>query len=158
MESNLIEQWFEKYGTGIYQYSLMILGNPHLAEDVLQETFVKVLKTISIPRDKEKIQSWLYMIARNSCYDLLRKEKKDKIINREYMKTNSSSFSQNTSEVEFLDMIVNLNSIEKEIVILHIVGGLTHKEIAKVMKLTVAGTKKRYERAIHKLRNDFEEA
>lgn len=156
MNLQLIEEWYEKYSAGIYRYSLMILGNPHSAEDILQETFIKALKTFNLPKNPQKIRAWLYTIARNCCYDFLRQKKKEEISNTEYQKA-YSPFFQNTSEVEFLDMLANLNAIEKEIVSLHIVSGLTHKEIAKVMKFTTASTKKRYERAIHKLRKEFEE-
>lgn len=157
MNQILIKEWYEKYKTGIYRYSLMILGNPHSAEDVLQETFIKALKTPIPPNDIDRVQAWLYKIARNCCYDLLRKEKKEEISTKELKIAHSPSFAQNISEVEFMDMLANLKVIEIEIVSLHIVAGLTHKEIAKVMKLTTASTKKRYERAIHKLRKEFEE-
>lgn len=156
MSHNLVEEWYEKYKTGIYRYSLMILGNPHTAEDVLQETFIKALKSPIPPNDIDRVQAWLYKIARNCCYDLLRKEKKEEVSNTEY-RTAYSSFTQNESEFEFFDMLANLSVKEKEIVSLHIVVGLTHKEISKILKLTTAGTKKRYERAIHKLRKEFEE-
>ena len=58
---------------------------------------------------------------------------------------------------EFIRLIAPLNRTEQQILSLRFIGGLTHKEIAQVLGLTVHGSKKRYERAIEKLRKEMEE-
>ena len=73
MNKTLIYNWYEQYKNGIYRYALSILKNPHSAEDVLQETFLRLLSGKYVVRE-DKIESWLYRVARNYCYDILRKQ------------------------------------------------------------------------------------
>lgn len=141
-------QWYEQYKVGIYRFSLSILKDPQLAEDVLQETFLRILSGKGNP-DPGKEQAWLYRVARNICYDILRKRKRE---TEEAINTPGPTGNQ----WEFLELIAPLSPVEQEIVSLKIIGGLAHKEIAKVMGITTAGAKKRYERAIAKLRKEME--
>lgn len=141
-------KWYEQYRTGIYRFSLSILKDPQLAEDALQETFLRLLSGKGNP-DPGKEQAWLYRVARNICYDTLRKRKRE-------TEEATNAPAPDAQNWEFLELIAPLSPKEQEIVSLKIIGGLTHKEIAKVMGLTTAGAKKRYERAIQKLRKEME--
>ena len=147
MNPELIHQWFETYKTGIYRFALSILKDPQLAEDVLQETFLRLLRGNRIPLPGKE-QAFLYKTARNLCYDILRKRKRE----TEEV-TNAPAPPEGW---EFLELIAPLSPKEQEIVSLKIIGGLTHAEIAAVIGTTPAGAKKRYERAIEKLRTEME--
>lgn len=143
MNQNLAQQWYEQYKTGIFRFALSILKDSHLAEDVLQETFLKLLSgKCRVHEGKE--QAWLYKVARNLCYDILRNRGREVEL----------TVKQNGESYAYIDLISGLDLTEREIVTLKIVGGLTHKEVARVMGLTVHATKKRYERAIQKLREE----
>lgn len=138
-----INEWYERYKTGIFRYALSILKDSALAEDVLQETFLKLL-TGKYTIQEDKAQAWLYKVARNLCYDILRKRSREQ-------KVRVAAVMESYA---YIDLIASLDLSEREIVTLKIVGGLTHKEIAKIMGLTEHAAKKRYERAIHKLREE----
>ena len=56
MNKMLIYSWYEQYKTGIYRYALSILKDPHGAEDVLQETFLRLLSGRYVVQE-EKIQA-----------------------------------------------------------------------------------------------------
>ena len=147
MHRQFFEELYTQHKTGIYRYALSILKNPDRAEDVLQETFVRLLRSNGLPFDPGGAQAWLYRVARNLCYDQLRKQKQE----TEYSEIGSPD------QCGFLDMIQTLSPKEQEILSLKFLGNLTHKEIADVLGLTVHGTKKRYERAIGKLRQSMKE-
>lgn len=148
MNHPFVYSWYEQYKTGIFRFALSILKDPQLAEDVLQETFLRILSGKGNP-DPGKEQAWLYRVARNICYDILRKRKHESA-------ESSAAPAPENNQWEFLELIAPLSPKEQEIVSLKIIGGLTHKEIAKVMGLTTGGAKKRYERAIRKLREEME--
>lgn len=137
------EHWYEQYRLGIFRFALSILKDPARAEDVLQETFLRLLTAHRIQFEPGMEKPWLYRVARNICYDYLRKQKKEQTFEKE---------PAAASDLKFIELIAPLSKIEKEIVCLKILGNLTHREIALVMRLTEHGTKKRYERAIRKLR------
>lgn len=148
MHNPLVYSWYEQYRTGIYRFALSILKDAHLAEDVLQDVFLRLLSGKGMP-DPGKEQAYLYRVARNICYDILRKRKRET-----EEASNAPAPAENTWE--FLELIAPLPPKEQEIVSLKIIGGLTHKEIAHVLGITTAGAKKRYERAIAKLRKEME--
>lgn len=144
MNREMIYSWYERYKTGIYRYALSILRDHHLAEDVLQETFVRLLTGKSRVRPGKE-QAWLYKVAHNLCYDILRKRN---------WEVGELQETAGREEYRYLDLMASLEQTEQEIVTLKIIGGLNHQEIAKIMGLSVHASKKRYERAIQKLREE----
>ena len=144
MNKSLIYSWYEQYKNGIFRYALSITKDPYLAEDVLHDTFVKLLSG-GIRCTSGKEQAWLYRIARNLCYDRLRKLKREQL----YEETPA----QLDRQFEYIDLISSLSAAEQEIVTLKIVGGLSHKENGSVLGLSAGAAQKRYERAISALRN-----
>jgi len=144
MNRSLIYSWYEQYKNGIFRYALSITKDPYLAEDVLHDTFVKLL-TGGIRCASGKEQAWLYRIARNLCFDHLRRSKREQA----YAETPARSDDQ----FEYIELISPLSPMEQEIVTLKIVGGLSHKEIGSVLGITASAAQKRYERAISTLRS-----
>jgi RNA polymerase sigma-70 factor (ECF subfamily) len=67
----LVETYYER----IYRMALRMTGNEQDAEDVLQETFIKVLKNIGSFKGMSSLSTWIYRIAMNEALMLLRKRK-----------------------------------------------------------------------------------
>ena len=135
---------YETYKNGIFRYVLSIMKDRGAAEDVLQETFLKVL-TGGLRCTPGKEQTWLYRVARNLCYDHLRKAKReetlvDPVVTKE--------------DYGYLELIASLSPKDQEIVSLKIIGGLTHREIGNVLGISPKAAQKRYERAIAALRKE----
>ena len=143
MDQKLIYSWYEQYKNGIFRYALSITRDPYLAEDVLQDTFVKLLSG-QTPRDPNTAQAWLYRVARNLCFGHLRRSKRER--------PDSQERPECREQYAYIDLICSLSSKEQEIVTLKIVGGLTHQEIGAVLGISAKASQKRYERAIAALR------
>ena len=148
MNPDLVYELYEQYKTGIFRFALSILKDPQLAEDVLQETFLRLLSGKGHPAPGKE-QAFLYRVARNICYDILRKRKRE---TEEVPNTAAPA----EKDWEFIEMIASLPQTDQEIVSLKIIGGLTHEEIARILRITTGAAKKRYERAIKKLRTETE--
>ena len=145
MDRDHIKAWYEQYKHDIYRYAFFLTGDPHLAEDILHDTFVKLLSgRYSI--DPMKIKAWLYRTARNLCYDQLRRS------NRESVELENPESQENP--YGFIELLAHLSQWERDIVTLKIIGGLTHREIGVVLGITAAAAQKRYERAIATLREE----
>ena len=149
MNPQLVREWYELYRTGIYRFALSILKSPQQAEDVLQETFVKLLTGKFVCPTPGKEKAWLYKVARNLCMDILRK----RVLELELPPVISAPEGENWA---FLELISPLTQEEQMLVSLRFIGGFTHKEIAKITGTTLHAAKKRYERAIQKLRKEME--
>ena len=140
MDRSAVGSLYEQYKNGIYRYALSILKNSQLAEDVLQDTFIKLL---SGKRPREE-QAWLYRVARNLCYDHLRRAKREM--------PQEQLLAQPDGQYAYIDLIAALSPKEQEIITLKIVGGLSHKDIGTVLGISPKAAQKRYERAIATLR------
>ena len=148
MDQRLVYSWYEQHKTGIYRYVFAITKDPYLAEDILQDTFLKVLSG-KAPQNLDMAQAWLYRVARNLCFDHLRKLKHE----HPYLKIPEDM----EIRYAYIDLICGLSPREQEIVTLKIVGGLTHSEIGAVLGISAKAAQKRYERAIAALRKQEEE-
>ena len=149
MNRELVYQYYETHKTGLYRFALSLLRCPQQAEDVVQDTFVKLLtgKFSSPGPGKEK--AWLYKVARNQCMDLLRRRSREAELPPEATAPAAENW-------EFLELISPLSKSEQELVSLRFIGGFSHGEIARITGTTVHAAKKRYERAIQKLRTEME--
>ncbi len=146
MDRIRIYSWYAQYKDGIYRYALSILKDPHLAEDALQETFLRLLSGKSVV-EPGKEQAWLYRVARNYCFDLLRRQKRQQEPPRP---------EGQEEHYRYIDMIACLDPRDQEIVTLKVIEGMTCKDIGKVIGMTAPGVQKRYERAMKKLREQEE--
>ena len=63
------ENIYRQHSGGVYQYLLSLSHHAQEAEDLLQETFIRAMKSVSSLRQPEKIRSWLLTIARNLFFD-----------------------------------------------------------------------------------------
>ncbi len=72
-ENQRFEHYLEAFQNRIYTYVLRLCKNQHLAEDITQETFIKLYKELSRIRE-ETVCSWLYRVARNLFIDSRRKK------------------------------------------------------------------------------------
>jgi RNA polymerase sigma-70 factor (ECF subfamily) len=70
--SSAVAELFEAYADPIYRLALQLLGDPSLAEDVVQETFVSAIAHRETFEGRSKLSSWLYRIAYNAAMGRLR--------------------------------------------------------------------------------------
>lgn len=144
MDHELIHSWYQQYKTSIFRYALSILKDQQLAEDVLQDTFLRLISGKGFP-SPGKEQPWLYRVARNLCFDKLRRLRKE---------SPEMEISTHEHQYEYIDLIAPLSPKDQEIVTLKIIGGLTHKEIGLILGISPKAAQKRYQRAIDTLRKD----
>ena len=70
-----IEKLYELYKQDLYFYLLSLTHNPSLSEDLLSETFVQAITSLSGFKGQSSVKTWLFSIARNMWLRHLRKEK-----------------------------------------------------------------------------------
>jgi RNA polymerase sigma-70 factor (ECF subfamily) len=64
---------FKNHSADVYQYLLNLSGNSQEAEDLLQETFIRAIRSEASLRDPEKVKTWIISISRNMFLDAVRK-------------------------------------------------------------------------------------
>ena len=141
-----IEILVKRHKDRVFTYILFIVKNEELAEDIFQETFIKVIKSLRRGKYNERgvFVSWVIRIAHNLIIDYFRKSKKMKMYsNDEDPKIdifNSQRFSGQTIEDDIVqDQIANdirnlvheLSEEQKQVVLLRHFGEMSFKEIAE---------------------------
>ena len=74
-DPDLLDRLIEQYQHRLYRYLLFLTGNRALAEDLFQETWIRVLERGHQYNAKSKFESWLFAIARNLVIDVSRRKK-----------------------------------------------------------------------------------
>ena len=161
MEKDILKQLYQKYRKELYLYLYSLCKNESLAEDLLQETFLKAL--LSLPDDHTNMRAWLYLVARNLFFNYYHREK-------EKVPLEEAEQIQDTDAQEVLDGILKeekkkilylaMNSLERrkrEILLMQYFGGLSQKEIAAILKITPENVRVLSYRAKRELRAYMEE-
>ena len=76
-DTGAFETLLTRHEKGVYGFALRMLGDGMLAEEVAQESFLRVIQSASRYRAKASFRNYLYRIARNLCVDLLRKRPRE---------------------------------------------------------------------------------
>lgn len=132
------------------------ISNPSLAEDILQDVFIKIHENIDSVENNTKISSWIYQIAKNSVIDYYRKNK--------VKLTNIQSFSEKElNAIDDLD-VVSENEYERSVatglqrminalpekyaqaLTMVEIQGMSQIELARKLKISPSGAKSRVQR------------
>ena len=71
-----VEKLYREYFTPVYRYTLSLVHDPDMAEEITQETFFRALKKINDYRGEASLKVWLCQIARNLSFDSLKRQSK----------------------------------------------------------------------------------
>ena len=85
MNADSIEKFYRLYSKDVYIYTFSLCKNEQLAEDIMQEAFLKGI--LSLGDDHENVKAWLFMVCRNLWIDYIRKNKKLSKIDEDFKKT-----------------------------------------------------------------------
>ena len=145
---------YETYATMVYTVARRMLISPALAEDVLQETFVEVIRKIDSFRGEAGIGFWIRRIAVNKCLMLLRSSWTSKRADIEVPERVSAGAGEVADrQIALESALERISPTARTVVWLHDVEGYTHKEIGRLMGRTTSFSKSQLARAHEKLRN-----
>ncbi|MBR6616794.1 MAG: RNA polymerase sigma factor [Oscillospiraceae bacterium] len=132
----------------VYTIALRIVQSKETAEDITQEIFMRLYAS---PPDASvrNPRAWCFQITRNLAIDLLKKQ-------HEVQSPDTQDTFAPISDIELrMDLeraISHLPCEEREILTLHLNGGLHFKEISKIVGLTLPSVYRRYQKALKSLR------
>jgi RNA polymerase sigma-70 factor (ECF subfamily) len=151
---------YRAFKTPVYSLCLRFTRAPAHAEDLLQETFIEIMRSISKFRGEAALGSWIRRIAVSKALMFLRSAwtaRSQSLADdwEEVTPGNAASHGISSHPDEALDLdaaLANLPSVSRTIVWLHDVEGFTHKEIGKLMGRTESFSKSQLSRAYQRLR------
>ena len=142
----------------VYGFALSVLKNTHDAEDVLQDTYIRIYNYSHTYRPSGKPMAWILEITKNISYMLLRKKNRESIVSEEEAAgMHTDDFSSDTDiKLSVTDAMLKLSDEERQIITLHALSGLKHREIAKLLGLPLSTVLSKYSRSVKKLQNMLE--
>ena len=157
-DTGALGRLYELPREAVYGYSLSITKNAHDAEDVMQETFVRAHLSAGRYVSQGKPMAWLMRIARNLALMKLREAKNTVAMSPEdWMEAFADRPDFTREDAITISMLMDtLSDEEREIVSLHALTGLKHREIAAMMDLALPTVLSKYHRALKKLKNSLQ--
>ena len=165
------EQLVKRHERGLFNFILRSVGRQELAEELLQEVFIRIVKSAKGYQQTAKFTTWAYTIARNLCIDRARKTK-----NRTEYSLNTTIGSEDGGQThldqlvddgahspsvdlerkvfreQLADALAQLPEDQREVFVMREVTGLKFREIADILECPVPTVKSRMRYALEALR------
>ncbi|MDX8046409.1 RNA polymerase sigma factor [Gracilibacillus sp. S3-1-1] len=145
---------YDMFYSRVYRDAFFITRDAHLAQDALQETFVKAYKHMDRLEDKERIGAWLSTIATRTAIDLLRKRKgTHEVLSDEVFLQNQDLEEVSLDPLDIVEgniaketlrqIMGELKAEYREVLLLHYIHELSIKEIVLLLDLNESTVKTR---------------
>jgi len=134
-----IETLINRHRNRVYTYIYLIVKNQQLAEDIFQDTFIKVVQSLKRGKytDNGKFLSWVIRIAHNLIIDHFRREKQFFNSRKLAYGTIEDEMVQSQIITDVRGLIDELPADQREVVMLRHYGGLSFKEIAEHTNVSI---------------------
>lgn len=181
-DTNLFRSLVRRYQGRLYNAAYKILGNTAEADDVVQETCIKVHQNIDRFNRNSSFASWVFRIAHNTCLDSLRAKRRKKNFQALSFDPQSSIDSDSSSDgylqvvsqaadsspgpAETMDLteqgeiitakLHELPDMQRVVVVLHDIEGFSYQEIADIVGTSLGTVRSRLHYGRQKLRELLE--
>ena len=155
------------HGNEVYTLARSLVGDPHLAADIAQETMIRAWRALPKFRGDAALSTWLHRITVNTAWTQKKRVKKHAGQSIDDLVDVPDVVGANHPEVagELMELrgrlrlaLNNLPDAQRQVVILKDVYGWSHAEIATSMDITVTAAKVRLHRARARMARDLEES
>lgn len=145
------------YGQDVWNYAFTLTRSPVMADDVSQDVFLRVYRSIGSFRGQSSIRTWLLAITRNIAYNHRRTAfvRKVMLVDRYVPRDSHPSAEHEAIELmlteDVWEIVMKLPVKFREVLVLDAKYGLTYKEIAQLLGLSEGTVKSRLSRARDKV-------
>lgn len=149
---------FDKYHERIYFHIRRIVILHHDADDVLQNTFIKVWKNLDGFRSDSSIYTWIYRIASNEAIAMIKKRRNETGLDMadmsDYFKTSGEGdkwFDGDEAERKLRDAILKLPDKQKLVFNLKYYEDMRYEDMSRILNTSVGALKASYHHAVKKI-------
>ena len=155
-DGTALEELYEGMRKPVFFYALRLCGNYDAAEDVMQDTFITLMRKSSLYRAEGKGRAWLFTVAKNLVVDLQRKQSRsgDFSVITELPGADDFTIRSDTG-IDALHMLDGLSAREKNIVLLRLLGDMTLTEVAEELNMPKGSVFWTYNNAVKKMRKQY---
>ncbi len=153
-----------EHGERIYNLALMKCNQATLAEDITQETFIRVFKGLQAFREEAQLGTWIYRIALNVCHTMMKKELGHQQREVQLNENDFSGFVDEESDVQVIHSqmtrkesirtaISSLPPQQANAITLYYLKDFQYSEVAEIMAIPINTVKSHLRRAKENLRH-----
>ncbi|MCF3941672.1 sigma-70 family RNA polymerase sigma factor [Oceanobacillus alkalisoli] len=166
----LFNRFYETYHQDIYNYVFYMVKDKTITEDIVQEVYIRVIKSYDRFRGDSSEKTWAFSIARHIVFDHFRKQKRKRKVTNETIdlddmtefiparETTPDEAIIHQEDVALMYQLLDQCSVnQKQVVILRYIQHHSLKETAEILDLTVSNVKTLQHRAIKKLKSLLDE-
>ncbi|MDF2943298.1 MAG: polymerase sigma factor, sigma-70 family [Herbinix sp.] len=154
-ETIALKNIYEIMGQAVFSYAYTISRDRQLAEDIAQDVFIKILSSADSYKKGKNPKAWIMSITHNVAVDTLRKRKNiaiSDITEPVFSELSIDGFEESiTNEINIERYLSRLDSVQQEIIKLHLLTELSFREIAQILNMTLGKVGWQYKRAIAQL-------
>lgn len=153
-----LEQIWNDFSGRLRQYIQRRVSDLAATEDILQDVFLKISTRIGQLKQPEKLQAWLFLIARNAVIDHYRTRKETvELPEGLAVEEESAPDELETLKASFHRMIHNLPEPYREAILLTEIEGMSQVDLAKRLGISASGAKSRVQRGRDQLKTMLQE-
>ena len=161
-DAKAFQQLYQNTDKTIYGFILSITRNPQDAEEVMQETYLKIWTSAGSYQSQGKPLAWMFTIARNLCYMKFRDQKHEADIGLSDLSEGElgefcPQIEDAADKLVLFAALQILKEEERQIVLLHTTAGMKHREIAAGLEMPLATVLSKYNRAMKKMQQYLRE-
>ena len=162
-ERQAFEEFVDAYGGRVHRLVRRYVVNPTDVEDVTQEIFCDLHRSICSFRGQSVLSTWVYRVALNQCAKYAQKRRPQNAALEEQNEQASPDWRSDPAQVAVKgelservhDALEQLSPLHKEVVVLHELYGLTYQECATALEVPIGTVKSRLFNAIRRLRDSL---
>lgn len=158
---------YRRFARTVYTVAHHMLGNHHDADEVMQETFIRIFKNLSRLRSPQAFTAWVYQITVNLCMDYRKTRSRNRWESLEADEDRQSHFELATAKwvrnpeqvLENKELLTHITAAidslpgqQKAVILLHEVEGLSKKMISEVLECSLVTVRTNLHHARKKLR------
>ena len=155
-DKHSVEQIWMQFHTKLKSFILSKVKDNALADDLLQEVFIKIHRLLGQLKDENKLQAWVYQVARNTVNDHFRKPGQKSNLNVEEIEVIEEESDNQYMSESIEDMVKMMDEMPAEycdVLCLTELGGMSHKEYAEKTGISYTAAKTRAFRARNMLKD-----
>ena len=157
-DNSAFERLYIETRRGVYAFLFSYFNDKSDCEDAMQTTYLKIKQNIGSYSWGSNGMAWILQIAKNTALNEIRRKSKYENFKSEVIKDEATcSTDYETKNALMAAMKKTLTSDEQQIVVLHVVWGYKHKEIAQITGAPVGTITSKYKRAVEKLKATLKE-
>ena len=149
----MVERAYREQAGGLYRYAVVVLADEAAAQDVIQQVFTRLLGMGEQVLGIESMAGYLRRAVRNGCYDVLRRERREALVNGQAILESVGPERLGEDERAALERALRAAPAEqREVVHMKVYEGKTFREMAGELGVGVNTAASRYRYAMAKLK------